>query len=282
MTTSRAIFHDGRAFSLPVVSPEAQEPAEVAVQRLAEAMGMGDADIGYVGSLGELQFWRADVPGGSAQPALTLAGLRWRSTADVQLRDTWRRAHFDALRFFGVLPLGESGCKGVKAGVTSLAALASSSPSASLLPELLVAQASDPFLQQVEEGIKGSNHGEWRDFSRNEAGFICYQRDGDAISRICVPKVSRDAVLHAAHGGALVGHPGITRTSVNVAQFFGGQIFFATLLTSCGVAVHVLQLKALRVYGWESIFPPAFLYSRLLTGAWTSLVLCLSRAVATT
>ena len=93
----------------------------------------------------------------------------------------------------------ESGCSFfgiiiVKAGVASLAALASSSPSASLLPELLVAQTSDPFLQHVEEGIKGSDHGEWRDFSRNEAGFICYQRDGDAISRICVPKASRDAV----------------------------------------------------------------------------------------
>jgi hypothetical protein len=65
-------------------------------------------------------------------------------------------------------------------------------------------------------------------------------------------------------------------------SFFGGQIFFATLLTSCGVAVHVQQLKALRVYGWESILSPAFLYNRLPTGAWTSLVLCLSRAVATT
>ena len=215
-----AIFHDGLAFSLPVVSPVTQESAEVAVQLLAEDMGLGDADIGYVGSLGEVQFWRAEVPGGSAPQALTLAGLRWWSSADVQLRDTWRRAHFDALRFFGVLPLGEAGCKGEKAGVASLAALASSSPSASILPELLVAQTSDPFLQQVEEGIKGSDHGEWRDFSRNEAGFICYQRDGDAISRICVPKASRDAVLHAAHGGALVGHPGITRTAANVAQFF--------------------------------------------------------------
>ena len=43
-----SIFHDCRAFSLPVASPGSQEPAEVAVQRLAEAMGMGDADICYV------------------------------------------------------------------------------------------------------------------------------------------------------------------------------------------------------------------------------------------
>ena len=59
-----AIFHDGLAFSLPVVSPVTQESAEVAVQLLAEDMGLGDADIGYVGSLGEVQFWRAEVPRG--------------------------------------------------------------------------------------------------------------------------------------------------------------------------------------------------------------------------
>jgi hypothetical protein len=40
------------------------------------------------------------------------------------------------------------------------------------------------------------------------------------VPRICVPKLSRDAVLHAAHGDALVGHPGITRTAANIAQFF--------------------------------------------------------------
>ena len=171
----------------------------------------------------------------------------------------------------------------MKAGVASLAALASSSPSASILPELLVAQISDPFLQQVEEGIKGSDHGEWRDFSRNEAGFICYQRDGDAISRICVPKASREMRYSMQH---MVGRSWGTRALLvqlpTLPSFFGGQIFFATLLTSCGVAVHVQQLKALRVYGWESILSPAFLYNRLPTGAWTSLVLCLSLAVATT
>ena len=58
-----------------------------------------------------------------------------------------------------------------------------------------------------------------RDFFRNDQGFLCYQYEGDALLRICVLKVSRDAVLHAAHGGALVGHPGIMRTAANVAQF---------------------------------------------------------------
>jgi hypothetical protein len=86
--------------------------------------------------------------------------------------------------------------------------------------ELLTAQQHDPFLQQVAEGVAGSDQGVWRDFFRNDQGFLCYQREGDAVPRIWVPKVSRDAVLHTAHGGALVGHPGISRTAANVAQFF--------------------------------------------------------------
>ena len=136
----------------------------------------------------------------------------------VQIRESWLRAHFDALRLLGVLPLGDAGCVG--SGVASLAALASSALSASLLSELLTVQKHDLFLHQVDEGVKGSDQGAWRDFFRNTEGFLCYQRDGDAVPRICVPKVSRDAILHAAHGGALVGHPGIKRTSANVAQFF--------------------------------------------------------------
>jgi hypothetical protein len=83
-----------------------------------------------------------------------------------------------------------------------------SAPSASLLPELLTAQQNDPFLQQVAEGVGGSDQGVWRDFFRNDQGFLYYQREGDAVPRICVPKVSRDAVLHAAHGGGSCGASG--------------------------------------------------------------------------
>jgi len=105
-------------------------------------------------------------------------------------------------------------------GVASLAAITASTPSSSLLPDLLGAQQKDPFLQQVMEGVRGSDDGVWRDFFCNQEGFLCYQRDGDAVPRLCVPKASRDAILHAAHGEALVGHPGVTRTAANIAQFF--------------------------------------------------------------
>ena len=45
------------------------------------------------------------------------------------MRESWRRAHFDALRLFGVLLPSEG-----SVGVASLAALVASAPSASFLP----------------------------------------------------------------------------------------------------------------------------------------------------
>ena len=151
-------------------------------------------------------------------PTLLVEGLQWKPTGDIQRREYWRRAHFDALRLFGVLPFGDAD-RGAN-GVASLSALTASSPSNSLLPDLLAAQRQDPFLQQVAAGVTDSDDGMWRDFFRNKEGFLCYQRDGDAVPRLCVPKISRDAILHAAHGEAMVGHPGVTRTAANIAQFF--------------------------------------------------------------
>jgi hypothetical protein len=211
-----AVFHDGRSFSLPIAIPTAEEAPAGVAQRLAHTLGaFTDAALSYFGAQGNVELWRVDIPTVHGLPLLALTGLHWRTTAGMQRRESWCRAHFDALRLFGVLPHNE-GC----ASVASLAALAAPAPSASLLPELKTAQQHDPFLQQVAEGVDGSDHGVWRDFFRNEQGFLCFRREGDAVPRICVPKLSRDAVLHAAHGGAFVGHPGITRTAANIAQFF--------------------------------------------------------------
>jgi hypothetical protein len=162
-----------------------------------------------------VELWRVDIPTVHGLPLLVLTGLHWQTTVGMQQWESWCCAHFDALQLFGVLPHNE-GC----ASVESLAVLAASAPSVSLLPELKTAQQHDPFLWQVAKGVDGSDHGVWRDFFRNEQGFLCYLREGDAVPRICVPKLSRDAVLHAAHGGALVGHLGITCTAANIAQFF--------------------------------------------------------------
>ena len=214
-----AVFHDGRSFSLPMVSIPEQEESEVVVGRLVKTLlGMQDAVLSYVGAWGGVELWRVDVAATMPRRALLVEGLHWRHAGEMQHREQWRRAHFDALRLFGVLPSMEASKEAT--GVASLAAITASAPSNSLLPDLLGAQQKDPFLQQVMEGVRGSDDGTWRDFFCNQEGFLCYQRDGDAVPRLCVPKASRDAILHAAHGEALVGHPGVTRTAANIAQFF--------------------------------------------------------------
>jgi hypothetical protein len=161
----------------------------------------------------------------------------------VHRRETWRRAHFDALLLFGVL---QSHAGGVT--VASLDVLATSAPSSSFLSELKTAQQQDLFLQGVGEEVDCSDHGAWRDFRRNEQGFLCYQREGDETQRICVPRLSRDAVLHVAHGDALTGHPGrvsLVRWLI-LRSFFGGQTCSETWLILFEVAVRVRPLKALR------------------------------------
>ena len=211
-----AVFHDGRLFSLPVTVPMAEEVPEQAASRVMRSMGVSmNVVFDCVGAKGNVQFWRADILQTAELPVFTMPGLQWQTSAAVQLRDMWRRAHFDALRLFGVLPSHAGGVT-----VASLDALATSAPSSSFLSDLKTAQQQDFFLQGVGEEVDGSDHGTWRDFRRNDQGFLCYQREGDETQRICVPRLSRDAVLHAAHGDALTGHPGITRTAANIAQFF--------------------------------------------------------------
>lgn len=243
---SISVFHDGRLFSLPVVVPMAEEAPASAARRLLRTMGVHqDVELSYVGAQGRAQLWRADLVRTQELPTLTLPGLQWQSSAGIQRRDTWRRTHFDALRLFGVMPYHEGGVS-----VASLAALATSAPSSSFLPELKIAQQHDPFLQSVAEEVDGSEHGAWRDFCRNEQGLLCYQREGDETQRICVPRRSRDAVLHAAHGDALTGHPGITRTAANLAQFFWWPDMFrdvAHFVRSCRTCAATKSSNGLRL-----------------------------------
>ena len=136
----------------------AQEESEVVVRRLVKTLGgMQDAAVGYVGASGGVELWRVDVAEAIPRPALLVEGLQWKPTGDVQRREYWRRAHFDALRLFGVLPSG--GVDRGATGIASLAALTASSPSNSLLPDLLAAQRQDPFLQQVAAGVTDSDDG---------------------------------------------------------------------------------------------------------------------------
>jgi hypothetical protein len=186
-----AVFHDSLSFSLPIAISAVQEISEGTSHLLVKTLGrFAGSALRCVGARGSVELWRADISTVHGLPALSLEGLRWQSAAGVQMRESWRRAHFDRLHLFGVLPPSEG-----SVSVASLAVLVVSAPSAAFLPELLTAQQHDAFLQQVAEDVTCSDQGVWRDFFRNDQGFLCYQREGDAVPRICVPKVSRDALL---------------------------------------------------------------------------------------
>ena len=72
----------------------------------------------------------------------------------MQQRETWQRAHFDALVLFGVLQYYAGGV-----AVASLPASATSVHASSFLSELKTALQQDPFLQSVGEQVDGSDHG---------------------------------------------------------------------------------------------------------------------------
>ena len=155
-----AMFHVGRAFSLPMASPTGQEATETAVRRLVDALG------GMMVAAISVELWRADVASAAPRPALATDGLQWRPTAWVQRRDCWRRAHLAARS--ASMPFAMGDANDGAAGIASLSVLTSSSPSTSLLPDLLVSQQSDPFLQQVAASVKDSDEGVWRDLFRNK------------------------------------------------------------------------------------------------------------------
>jgi hypothetical protein len=99
-----AVFHDGRLFSLPVTVPMAAEVPERAANRMLRSMGVSaNVELHCIGAKGNVQFWRADILQAPELPVLALPGLQWQTSAVMQRRETWRRAHFDALRLFGVL-----------------------------------------------------------------------------------------------------------------------------------------------------------------------------------
>ena len=133
----------------------AEEVPEQAASRMMRSMGVTmNVVLDCVGAKGNVQFWRADILQTPELPVFTLPGLQWQTSAAVQRRDTWRRAHFDALRLFGVLP-HHAGC----VAVASLPASATSALASSFLSELKTAQQQDPFLQSVGEQVDGSDHG---------------------------------------------------------------------------------------------------------------------------
>ena len=244
-----AVCHSGGLFRLPSLPcVPGQSPAAAALQ-LARALGCTAALPRVVGQLQNFSLWMVEVPPSALSVELGDPACSWRDSTgidSVQLRATWVRSHFEALRLFGVVPTDDQH----PGFVATLSSLASSAPSSSLLPDLLRAQKDDPFLQQVARGVADSDDGTWRDFFCDDHGFLCYRREADALPRICVPRASRDAVLRAAHGEALTGHPGIHRTAAVVAHFFWWPNLFrdvAHYVRSCRTCAAAKNSTALRL-----------------------------------
>ena len=154
-------------------------------------------------------------------------GLRWRPMEALGCGAWWRRAHFDCLPFFGVSAQGGACPELLPLGTFRPLPLMPMSATSELASEFLssirAAQAQDPFLASVIEGVALSDDAWWRDFffvGEGDLKVLCYQRAGDPGPRVCVPRDCRGMVLRAAHGGVLSGHPGVNRTASVVARSY--------------------------------------------------------------
>jgi hypothetical protein len=241
---SIAAFHDGRAFSLPIALPASQKAAESEVSRLVTTMGAPeDLVISHVSSRGSVELWRADMPAVGGQPTLALEGLRWQPTAGVQMRESWRRAHFDALRLFGVLPLGDAGSM-----ISSYSRWMRASKAST--------KAHGVIFFEMQRGS----------FAISVTGMRCrafvYPRC------LGIPYFTRRTV-----GLSLDTRASRVQRPISPSSF-GGQICSAMCLILSVAAVRVRQLKVSLACGWALMLSPVCQYKRLRIGAWTSLGRC--------
>ena len=171
-----------------------------------------------VADLGSVSFVCANYDGLEMEHG----SLSWFDLPQVSDPRGWHRAHFDTLPHFGLEVSGshEPVLRSVVPGPLPLFPL---TPAEGLLGDIQQAQRADPWLAQVIRQVEESDDNWWREFSllaTGSAQTLCYQRPSDSQPRVCVPHSLRAAVLRAAHGESLSGHPGIARTAAAVARNF--------------------------------------------------------------
>jgi len=102
-----------------------------------------------------------------------------------------------------------------------VSALKSSTAHSTLVKDMKVAIGTDGLLSGVLESMKDSDGNFFRKFFLDANKVLCYQRDRDVRSRVCVLAACRESVLRVAHGDSiLAGHPGIDSTYAAVACTF--------------------------------------------------------------
>jgi len=131
-----------------------------------------------------------------------------------------------------------------------------------LIAALQEATPQDGFLSEVLKSVQDSCEASWRDFSFDASTkLVYYQRAGDPMPRICVPASCRGDIMREAHGGnVLAGHPGIARTTAQVARFYywpGLHADVAHFVRTCITCAAVKPSTQLRLGSEEHAFSTA-------------------------
>lgn len=212
-----------------------------------------------VGGLGGVGLWRADFGSCASMP---FPGAIWVPVAQAVQRGVWAAGHFECLAPLGVFQLAdEAGI--LPAAMPGLGASGEATGDVSpLIAALQEATPQDGFLSEVLKSVQDSCEASWRDFSFDASTkLVYYQRAGDPMPRICVPASCRGDIMREAHGGnVLAGHPGIARTTAQVARFYywpGLHADVAHFVRTCITCAAVKPSTQLRLGSEEHAFSTA-------------------------
>ena len=178
-----------------------------------------------------VSLWRADFCG-TQRPTSLNNPCQWMLPTNLPPRKRWYRPHFEVLTYFGVWCSSTHSTifnvdHSPSVGSQALCALKTTSldPDLPVIPTLLhdirANTSDDAFLGDVLQAVLDSDDNFYRDFFLDDNRVLCFRRAEDVVARVCVPAVSREAVLRSAHGDSiLAGHPGVDRTIAAVAHSF--------------------------------------------------------------
>jgi hypothetical protein len=270
-----AVFHDGTRFSLQVTVPMASEGPENVAHRMLRSMGVtAKVELHRVAAKGSLQFWRADILQPPALTVFALPELQWQHSAGMHRRDMWRRAHFDALRLFGVLPYYEvwrlRRCSPRRRRRRFHHLCQSSRLHSNRMPFCRVWVRRSTTVIMVCGEISVAMNRVYFAISARVTRRSVFVFHGYSAIPFCMWHM---VTLLRATRASLV-------RRLILRNFSGGPTCSETLLISFEVAARAQLLKALLGCDWGLTRSLACPYSCSLIGVWTLLGRCLSPAVA--
>jgi len=178
-----------------------------------------------------ISLWRADFRGTHRPTSLTNP-CQCLLPANLPSRKREYQPHFEVLTYVGVWGAGDNSTvfnvdNSASVGLQSLCAMKITHQAAdlpvvsTLLHDIRANILEDAFWGDVLQAVLDSDDNFYRDFFLDDNRVLCFRRTEDVVARVCVPALSREAVLRSGHGDSLLaGHPGIDRTIASVAHSF--------------------------------------------------------------